>query len=483
MWFVLRDVRWVPVKTFSHSLVLLVLLLVSAWAAAAEPLQVRLEFQNSDRLLVLAPHPDDEVIGCAGTIQQAKAAGVPVKILFLTYGDNNQWAFTVYRLHPVLVPGALRAMGEIRHGEALAAAKLLGMSDSDLIFLGYPDFRTLAIWLQHWESEPPCAGMLNRARAVPYPDAFRPGAPYKGEEIVSDLTTVLKTFKPTKLLVPHPADHNPDHQALYLFAKVALWTCMPSNAPPVFPYLVHYPAWPRAGLHLAEPLPPPSYLTESCKWIALPLAPAEVEAKLAALKCHRTQYLASARYLNSFVRTNELFGDMPVLDLSGLAGTNRSAIVSRSPGEAVDPALLTDDERAQFVGIEERRVSREGDALVISVSHSRPLTEAVSLSVYAFGYRDDKPFGKMPKIHVKVGPVAHKVLDQKAVLAGDACTVERGLKRVVVKIPLRILGEPSYVFTGARTYLGGVPLDTVAWRICDFTRRDELALISSDNGH
>ena len=39
-----------------------------------------------DRILILAPHPDDEVVGCAAAIGRAKAAGAEVSVLFLTHG-------------------------------------------------------------------------------------------------------------------------------------------------------------------------------------------------------------------------------------------------------------------------------------------------------------------------------------------------------------------------------------------------------------
>jgi LmbE family N-acetylglucosaminyl deacetylase len=38
-------------------------------------------------VLVFAPHPDDEVIGAAGVLQQALAAGKSVRIVFATNGD------------------------------------------------------------------------------------------------------------------------------------------------------------------------------------------------------------------------------------------------------------------------------------------------------------------------------------------------------------------------------------------------------------
>lgn len=44
------------------------------------------------RLLIIAPHPDDEIIGCGGLIQKIKKAGGKVFVLFLTVGDTNDFS-------------------------------------------------------------------------------------------------------------------------------------------------------------------------------------------------------------------------------------------------------------------------------------------------------------------------------------------------------------------------------------------------------
>src|SRR6185436_12988953 len=166
-----------------------------------------------DRILILAPHPDDEVLCCGGLIQQAVRMGVPVRVAFFTYGDNNQWSFLMYRKRPVLLPSSVQRMGLLRHDEAIAAGKILGLKPSQLTFLGYPDFGTLRIWTAHWGAALPLRSMLTHVTAVPYANARRPGAAYKGEEMLKDVTDVLRDVRPTKVFVSHPGDHMPDHAA------------------------------------------------------------------------------------------------------------------------------------------------------------------------------------------------------------------------------------------------------------------------------
>jgi LmbE family N-acetylglucosaminyl deacetylase len=43
---------------------------------------------QSASIVVFAPHPDDEVIGCAGIIMQALARGGRVKVVDITSGDG-----------------------------------------------------------------------------------------------------------------------------------------------------------------------------------------------------------------------------------------------------------------------------------------------------------------------------------------------------------------------------------------------------------
>jgi len=171
-----------------------------------------LVLESSDRLLVLAPHPDDEVLGSGGIIQEAVSNGIPIRVVFLTYGDNNELSFAVYRRHPVLEKSAVRRMGLLRHDEAVASCATLGLAATNIVFLGYPDFGTLAIWNEHWSHRPAYESLLPRASAVPYTNAYHAGSPHKGESVVRDIEEIARDFRPTKVFVSHPADYNTDQR-------------------------------------------------------------------------------------------------------------------------------------------------------------------------------------------------------------------------------------------------------------------------------
>ena len=430
----------------------------------------QLTLTAQDRVLVLAPHPDDEVLGCGGVIQQAVAMGVPVEVVFLTYGDNNQWSFLLYRKHPVVLPKAVRMMGLVRHDEAVAADRLLGLSPEQLIFLGYPDFGTLHIWTSHWGDRPPLRSMLTRVTAVPYPNARRPGAAYKGEEVLQDLTAILRDFRPTKLFVSHPADHMPDHAALYLFTRVALWDLEPALRPDVYPYLVHFRRWPTpGGDRPAAWLEPPALFQSQIPWTIARVEPDPLARKRAALRAHRTQYRSNATPLASFLRANELFGDFPVVRLQ----TNAAPVaLAHDPRASLEPyEQLSSEERAAFIGIETKSVSVEHGKLVLTIEFSRPLGGAVGASVYAFAWRHDRPFGTMPKLHIQLGPLTEMVYDQDQPLSEAGVEVARQLRRMTIRIPLTLLGGPERLLTSARTYLGEVPLDWVSWRTLELSKQ------------
>ena len=81
-------------------------------------------------LVVVAPHPDDESLGCGGLIAWAAAQGRTVELVYLTNGERS---------HPGSRRYPPKRLGHLRQTEARAAAASLGVPASRLHFLGLPD--------------------------------------------------------------------------------------------------------------------------------------------------------------------------------------------------------------------------------------------------------------------------------------------------------------------------------------------------------
>ncbi len=81
-------------------------------------------------VLILAPHQDDESLGCGGLIAACCERGQPPIVAFLTDGTGSH---PTSRSHP---PAALR---DLREAEARAAAAALGLPPDRLVFLRQPD--------------------------------------------------------------------------------------------------------------------------------------------------------------------------------------------------------------------------------------------------------------------------------------------------------------------------------------------------------
>jgi len=128
---------------------------------------------------------------------------------------------------------------------------------------------------------------------------------------------------------------------------------------------------------------------------------------------------------------------------------------------------LTEEEKASFVGIEQVRTWREADDLMMSVRLSKPLANAVSASIFAFGYRDNWPFDQMPKLRINIGELRHEVVDQTRKLPPDTVKFHRQDRELSLRIPIKAMGDPQRVLTCVHTYLGEDPLDWAEWRILD----------------
>ncbi len=263
--------------------------------------------EPSQRLLIVAPHPDDEVLGCGGLIAEATQLGIPVRVVYLTAGDAFAGAATLLSRTTPDSNDYLQ-LGTTRIEEACKACQILGLNRSDLVFLGFPD---RALWRLACAEGRTVRSETTQRDAVPYPEAMVSGVAYTAQNLVNALQQVLAEFQPTDVFAPHPLDDHPDHMAGALFTLEAIRQARTqgklSHAPRLYYYLVHLGDWPLPqGWHPHRPLTPPVGLAYE-DWHALSLSRSAVERKEEAIRAHATQYAMMTRFLSSFIRQSELF--------------------------------------------------------------------------------------------------------------------------------------------------------------------------------
>ncbi len=145
---------------------------------------------ESMNILVIAPHPDDESIGCGGTLCCHTARGERVAAVFLTSGELG------------LEHLRREEAWQVREGEAEAAAAVLGLAD--LTFLGRPDW-------------------------------------FVGDgvdEVAALLRPILAREAPQSIYLPHDREWHPDHRAALAVVRAA---CRDSGIPA--PDLLTYEVW------------------------------------------------------------------------------------------------------------------------------------------------------------------------------------------------------------------------------------------------
>lgn len=269
-------------------------------------------------IVVVSPHPDDEVLGTSGLLQQAHKRGVPAHVVFVTSGDGFKFGVSRYYNKVAPTPADFKSYGEMRMHESQQAVQALGLSASDATFLGYPDRGTMAMWRDHWNTDDPFVSPYSRSDKVVYENAYDPGAPFCGHSLLFDLLGVLRKDRPTDIYVTHPKDDHDDHSAVSAFTTLA-FTILKQSAEPwardlkIHYYLVHRGDWPvPQGYHPREQLAPPAQMLAcDTQWNRLPLTEREENVKRAAIESYKSQQEMMSRFLESFVRKDEIYGDIP----------------------------------------------------------------------------------------------------------------------------------------------------------------------------
>ncbi len=278
-------------------------------------------FSSHDRVLVLAPHPDDETLTIGGLLQKTLAARAAVRILFITDGDNNPWPQRAIERRWRITATDRARWGERRRKEARTALACLGAPAEDSYFWGYPDQGLTELLLANDESLP------------------------------RRLAAEIAVWRPTLVVSPHPADRHPDHSALALFLSRAVARL--GGAAPDFVeirYVVH-----------ASPA------SISPDVFSLPLLPHEQETKRQAILGHASQLVLSRRrFLAYATEAERLFLSQqatrrddyhPIRQAEIRDAAIHLAIASRSSFSAFGPRTL-------YLAVEDRH----GEAVTLAVA-------------------------------------------------------------------------------------------------------------------
>ncbi len=129
---------------------------------------------SAKKIVVVAAHPDDEILGCGGTIALHARAGDHVTVVIMCEGESLRYG----------------KKGVGQRDQAMRAAKELGIEDLQL--LGFPDQRLDTITLT---------------------------------ELITPLERIFRELRPTIIYCQHGGDLNRDHQLVFQSVLVAGRPC------------------------------------------------------------------------------------------------------------------------------------------------------------------------------------------------------------------------------------------------------------------
>ena len=213
--------------------------------------------QSGQRVLVFSPHPDDESIGVGGYIAQSIANGANVEIVLVTNGNFH-------------------GNEQERYAEFKKATQILGVPESNLVFLGFPDGKLVKM-------DPTVLSVA--------------------------LQSQIEQFNPDIIIYPDAQDMNPDHWTIGKAVQKIL-AADPQQITS-YEYLVHFKLiWPRPR-ELAPNLdlsPPERFINADTTWEKVPLSQNIENIKSEAIHTYRSQLENEWLHglLLSSIRKNEL---------------------------------------------------------------------------------------------------------------------------------------------------------------------------------
>jgi len=413
------------------------------------------------RVLVIAPHPDDETLVTGGVIHRLVASGAKVRLVIVSAGDGY------FRATKRLVTGpvdadAYRLLGDTRHAEGTRAVAELGLAPEDVTFLGYPDKAIYPMFDGSWDASSAHTGAPGTS-VVPYEWALRPGAANCGSNLADDLTGILREFGPDTVICPDTHETHNDHAAIGAFATYAMNEVGFSGRR--LTDVVHYKLFPNPSAFLpgSTLAPPPALAVDGTVWHSLEIGSADEQAKRRALECYPSQLAVGdlAVYMRAFVRRNELFAERPAArpataTTDSMPGEGDAGTVCVTPRPAVKPIY------AYAARIDCLRMVRSPGVLWVGIVTEKPVSAKLDYRVSLRLIGGNAAPSRVDVLARNGVATAQQVSSQSVVPPGVS-TVAKG-RTTWIAVPTSLLEGRTKALLGASAGPAGDPPFRTAWR-------------------
>ncbi|RKL62173.1 PIG-L family deacetylase [Thermoanaerobacteraceae bacterium SP2] len=418
-----------------------------------------------DRILIIAPHPDDENVGMGGLIYNETRLGKKIKVVVVTNGDGFKRAVKNNIKPKNIEPEDYIKLGLMRQKETISAMRQLGLSKDDIIFLGYADGSIRDLWEENWDYDNPHMSRNGNTK-TPYDNSFDKNAIYCGKNLVKNLRQIIDDFKPTDIFYPDPDDMHPDHWAVSNFVKFTVE--LYDYKAHMYSYLVHHYQWPEpwALLPAAALYPPLSLQNVGTRWHIYRINPEAEKAKEKAVREYRTQFKIMGTFLDAFVRRNELFGTYEnkyykktgeVPDFKKGRGLPYKVVTA----SIMDNPLLRVEGNDDIKAIGFVRAQDQYFFAIETRGNVEKKTDYILNAIFIYKNRDIKRL----KVFIRNFKATSISENDESIALKQPVPVSVYKKRIWFSIPEDYIGDPQKVFLNAITSTAGRYVDKTAWRV------------------
>lgn len=272
-----------------------------------------------NHIMIIVPHEDDEILMAAGVIKNALKENERVTVVIATNGDYE---------------GTDKITGSVRLPETLAGLKVLGLSEDNVIFMGYADTgmneNESFLYQLYKEADEDCVleghcsretYALENKREFHF-SRYGEVALYTRRNFKTDLREIILSNKPDVIFTTSEEDMHGDHSGLFFFVRDILTEERKNHFQPIlYSGVVHSKAgdtiWPERTEKPERYSCPPDFNQGSLKWedrvsfeVPEEMKQADFNRNLKALALgkHKNALKDDAvDFLYSFMKSEEVF--------------------------------------------------------------------------------------------------------------------------------------------------------------------------------